>query len=334
MTVRRRTLLAAITTGVLAPALVAPWAAAAEAARTYRVALLGLMKRGSPDAVFFRNALLAGLAAHGYADGRNLVLDVHTADGDPRDLPRLAAAVARQGYDVIVTTTNEVSSAAKAATVKVPIVMALCRDPVGAGLVRSIGRPGGNLTGLTFDSSPEAYAKPLEFLKEISPGLKRVAVLRSSGLLWEPNSAVLAETGRRLAIEIEPIDLRGGVGIDEAFLRMKRNRVGAFLFWPDPVTYHERGRIALAAERDRLPSASLMSQYPESGGLLSYGPNLNDLFRRAAAYVDKILKGANPGDLAIEQPAVFELTINAKVAGALGVTVPVGLLLRADRVIE
>lgn len=279
-------------------------------------------------------ALEGGLQDRGYAGGRNLVLEYHTADGKPDRLPDVAAAVVRQHFDVIVTTTNEVTAAARRATSTVPIVMVLGGNPVRAGFITSIAKPGGNITGLTFDAAPEAYAKPLEFLKEVSPRLSRIAVLRNTAPLWEPMWAAARDAGMKLAVELHPVDVRTPEDIEPAFSTMKRHGIRAFLFWPDPVTYPLRNRVAELALKDRLPSASLVRQFADAGGLMSYGPSLVDLFRRAALYVDKILKGAKPADLPVEQPIKFELVINLKTAKVLGISIPPSLLIRADQVLE
>ena len=319
---------------VLALGLLPTSADAQSSARAHRVALLGLQPLAGGDQAFFMKALGDGLRDLGYVEGRNLVLDFHTADGKPDRLAEVAGRVAGLNYDVIVTSTNEVTAAAKRATSTVPIVMAVGGNPVRAGLIASIARPGGNVTGLTFDAAPEAYAKPLEFLKELSPGLSRVAVLRSTTPLWEPMWAAARETSHKLGIELLAVDLRTGDDITPAFAAMKTQEARAFLFWLDPVTYSARGRIAELAIQDALPSASLVRQFADAGGLMSYGPSLSDLFRRAAGYVDRILKGAKPADLPVEQPTRFELAINLRTAKALGIAMPQSLLLRADRVIE
>jgi putative tryptophan/tyrosine transport system substrate-binding protein len=306
-------------------------ALAQQAGRVYRVALLGLLPRASGTP--FLNALSGGLRQLGYVEGRNLVLEYHTADGDLARLPQVAANVVRLHFDAIVTTTNETTEAAKQATSSVPIVMVIGGDPVRTGLIASIARPGGNITGLTFDAAPETYAKPLEFLKEISPALSRVAVLRSTGSTWEPRWASARDMGRKMAIDLDPIELRGVHDIALAFTTMRQRDVRAFLFWPDPVTYPARREIAELAIKDGLLSASLVGQYADSGGLLAYGPSLGDLFRRSATYVDKVLRGARPADLPVEQPAKYELVVNVRTAKALGVTIPQSLLVRADRVI-
>jgi putative ABC transport system substrate-binding protein len=294
--------------------------------------LFGLLPRAA--GAFFLRTLADGLRDQGYVEGRNLVLEYHTADGNPARLPEVAAQVVRLNFDVIVTTTNESTGAAKQATTTVPIVMVIGGDPVRSGLIASIARPGGNITGLTFDAAPEAYAKPLEFLREISPKLLRIAVLRSTAPAWEPRWASARDVGSKMAIDLEPIDLRAADDIAPAFATMRQRSIRAFLFWPDPVTYVARGQIAELAIKEGLLSGSLVGQYADSGGLLAYGPSLGDLFRRSAVYVDKILKGAKPADLAVEQPTKYELVINLKTAKALGVTVPQSLLIRADRVVE
>jgi putative ABC transport system substrate-binding protein len=296
------------------------------------VALLGLLPPAAGAS--FLKALSDGLREHGYVEGRNLVLQAHTADGNPARLPELAAQVVRLNFDVIVTTNNETTGAAKQATTSVPIVMAMSGNPARAGLIASIARPGGNITGLTFDAAPEAYSKPLEFLKEISPKLSRIAVLRSTRPLWEPMWVSARDAAGKMRIELQPVDLRTVEDIAPAFSLMKQQGIRAFLFWPDPVSYAARGQIAELALKEGLLSGSLVGQYADSGGLLAYGPNLSDLFRRSAVYVDKILKGAKPADLPVEQPSKFELVINLKTAKALGLTIPQSLLIRTDRVIE
>lgn len=325
---RRRLLVAASGLAVLAPAL-----RAQQAGRVYRVALLGLQRRAAGTHEFFLRPLAAGLKEAGFAEGRNLTLDFHTADGDPARLPAVAAEVVRQKYDVIVTSTNEVTAAAMAASRTVPIVMAVGGNPLRAGFIASMARPGGNVTGLTFDAAPEAYAKPLEFLKAIAPDLPRVAVLRSTAKLWEPMWAEFEAMGGKLGIAVEPVDVRTPADIAPAFAAMKERGVRAFVFWPDPITFPVRAQIAELALKERLMSASLISEFAASGGLISYGPNLRDLFRRAGLYAGRILNGARPGDLPVEQPTKYELILNLQTAAGLGMAIPASLRLRADRVI-
>jgi putative tryptophan/tyrosine transport system substrate-binding protein len=313
--------------------LAAPLAAdAQQTGNVHRVAVLGLLP--NQFALPFLNALREGLRDLGYVDRRNLVLDYLTADAKPERLPEVAADAVRLGYDVIVTTTNEVTAAGKRATSTVPIVMVVTADPVGAGLIASLARPGGNLTGLTTDAAPEVYAKPIEFIKEILPRVAQIAVLRRPGTGWDQVWSAASDVARKLSINLRPFDIRTAADIETAFRTLKAERVRAFMFWPGSVTYPFRKQVADLALKDGLVSASFIRQFPDAGGLLSYGPHAFDLFRRAAVHVDKILKGAKPADLPVEQPTKFELVINLKTAKALGLTIPPTLLLRADQVIE
>ena len=238
--------------------------------------------------------------------------------------------------DVIVAQVTVASLAAKGATRTIPIVMQGVSDPVGTGLVASLARPGGNITG-TSAMSAEVIGKSLELLKETVPKLSRVAVL------WNPDNAIfqaqmLRETqiaAGALAVELQIFAARGADEIDQAFAAMTRGRVGALLVLPDPVfNSHHRGRIVGLAERSRLPAMYGSRDFAAAGGLMTYGPNYADQFRRAAAYVDKILKGTSPTDLPVEQATKFELVINLKTAKTLGLTIPIPLLGRADEVIE
>ena len=300
--------------------LAAPLAAdAQQTGNVHRVAVLGLLP--NQFALPFLNALRDGLRDLGYVDRRNLVLDYLTADAKPERLPEVAADAVRLGYDVIVTTTNEVTAAGKRATSTVPIVMVATADPVGAGLIASLARPGGNLTGLTSDAAPEVYAKPIEFIKEILPRVAQIAVLRRPGTGWDQLWSAASDVARKLSIELRPFDIRTAADIETAFRTLKAERVRAFMFWPGSVTYPFRKQVADLALKDGLVSASFIRQFPDAGGLLSYGPHAFDLFRRAAVHVDKILKGAKPADLPVEQPTKFELVINLKTAKALGLTI-------------
>jgi putative ABC transport system substrate-binding protein len=307
---------------------------AAQPVRSARLALLGLQPLAAGTHVFFTRAISAGLRDYGYVEGHNVTLDFHTADGKPERMAEVAAQVARAGYDVIITSTNEVTLAAKQATNSIPIVMALGGNPVGAGLVASVARPGGNITGLTFDAAPEAYAKPLEFLREIQPAVRQIGALRSTASMWEPMWSATRQAGARLGIDVTPIDVRTRDDIAPAFEAMIRRGCGAFIFWPDPITFPVVGDVARQAISHRLLGASLVAQFADAGGLLSYGPSIADLFRRTSGYVARILKGAKPAELPIEQPTKYELVLNLKSARAIGVTVPRSLALRADRLID
>ena len=250
-------------------------------------------------------------------------------------LPALAADLVRLGVDVIVTGANPTTVAAMKATTTIPIVMANGVDPVSAGLVASLARPGGNVTGLAVDAGGEILGKRFELLKEILPNLSRV------GILWNPDVATnrsrqtsMTETARTLGLTTIPVEARGLDALEQAFAIMVRERAQAFVMQGDSVLYNYRSQIAEMALRNRLPAASVQRELAEAGFLLTYGADIRDLFRRSAVFVDKIFKGAKPADLPVEQPTKFELVINLKTAKALGIIVPPTLLTRADEVIE
>jgi putative ABC transport system substrate-binding protein len=235
--------------------------------------------------------------------------------------------------DVIVAASGAATRAVQQTTRTIPIVMSLVADPVGSGLVASLARPGGNVTGLTI-MAPDLMAKRLELLKEVVPKVSRVAFLTnpdnpaSARFLREAEAAA-----RALGVRLQTLEARNPQEIDSAFAVMTRERAGALLYPHDAIFFTQRRQVAELAAKGRLPSLGT-SDYPDAGGLMSYGPNIPDLERRAATYVDKILKGAKPGDLPIEQPTKFELVINLKTAKALGLTIPQSILVRADHVIQ
>jgi putative ABC transport system substrate-binding protein len=250
-------------------------------------------------------------------------------------LPALAAELVRLGVDVIVTAAHQNTVAAMKATTTIPIVMTNSVDPVGAGLVANLARPGGNVTGFGVDAGDEIFGKRLELLKETLPNLKRV------GILWNPDFAPnrsrltsMREAAQMLGLTLVPAEARGLDALEQAFATMVRESAQAFVVLGEPVLFNCRGQIAVMAIRERLPAISTAREYAEAGVLLSYGPDLQDQFRRSAAFVDKIFKGAKPADLPVEQPTKFELVVNIKTAKALGVDVPPSVLARADEVIE
>jgi putative ABC transport system substrate-binding protein len=269
----------------------------------------------------------------GYVEGMNLVVERRFAAFKYDRLPDLAAELVRLKPDLIVTVGNPSIAALKQATTTVPIVMTRAIDPVGAGLVTSLARPGGNITGLTQSTGPEFIAKELAILNEIVPKLSRVAILRQTGRAGA-EAAVLELTARKLGLTILFADVRTPSDIEGAFATMTRSRAGAFLILGGRMTYASRQQIADLAVQHRLPGLSLIRAYAEAGLLLTYGPNAVAQYRGAATYIYKILKGAKPGDLPIEQPTTFELVINMKTAKAFGLTIPPSLLLRAGEVIE
>jgi putative tryptophan/tyrosine transport system substrate-binding protein len=267
-------------------------------------------------------------------EGKNVVFERRYAENRLERLPELAADLVRLKVDVIVAGGTLAPLAAKRATSTIPIVMTAPGDPVGSGLVASLARPGGNVTGVSL-MGPDLGGKRLELLKELLPGLTRVAVLWNAAT---PNSAVVLkevqEAGRRLGIEVQSLEVRGPDDFDGTFEAATKQRLDAMITAEDPLTLSYRKRIADFATGQHLPSISGLREFVEVGGLISYGANLDDLYRRAAGYVDKILKGAKPADLPVEQPTKFDLVINLTTAKALGLAVPPSLLARADKVIE
>jgi putative ABC transport system substrate-binding protein len=275
-----------------------------------------------------------GLRDLGYVEGRNIELVVRWAEGHLERLPALAAELVRMKVDVIVAVNSPSILAAKKATQTIPIVMPLSSDPVGDGLVASLARPGGNITGLSL-MAPELSTKRLQLLKEVFPKLRPVAAL------WNPDYAGMAARFRQaqgaapsVGMEVRSVEIRDSGELERALAELDRNRPGALLLLADPLTLSQRLRIVEYAAEQKLPAMYELSQFVDAGGLMSYGPNVDDIVRRSATYVDRILKGAKPADLPIEQPAKFELVINLKTANALGVTIPQSVLLQADRVVE
>ena len=299
-----------------------------QAKKVYRVAFL---RAGQPPKTWVE-AFQQGLRERGYIDGRNLIVEFRFTDGTVDQLPRLAEELVRLKVDVIVASAAPPAVAAKKVTTSVPIVFVGVADPVELGLVRSLARPGGNITGLA-DSGPDLAAKRLELLRELVPKLRRVAMLWHSenpGNLLQLKRAEVA--ARTLGIQLDPVPVQGTDDFDAAFKAMRA--ADALLQANAPLFTAHRARIVELAATSRLPAVYAVRETADVGGLMSYGPHYPDLLRRAGAYVDKILKGANPADLPVEQPTKFEFVINLRTAKALGLTIPPSLLLRADQVIE
>jgi ABC-type uncharacterized transport system substrate-binding protein len=312
-----------------------PLAARAQqpAGRIYRVAFLATPVR--EQAPHLIKAFEDGLRSLGYRAGDNVAIEYRFANGELERLPALAAELVRLGVDVIVTVANPSIVAATTATTTVPIVMIGGVDPVSTGLVASLARPGGNVTGLTPDAGSEILGKRFELLKEILPNLARVGILFNPDVAFNRSRQTsMTETARTLGLTTIPVEARGLDALEQAFAMMVRERVQAFVMQGDSVLYNNRGQIVEMALRNRLPAASLQKEYADAGFLMTYGADTRDLYRRAAGLVDKILKGAKPADLPVEQPTKFELVINLKTAKALGIIVPPTLLARADEVIE
>jgi putative tryptophan/tyrosine transport system substrate-binding protein len=279
-------------------------------------------------------AFRQGLRELGYGEGKNIVIEWRYAEGKLDRLPALLAELVRLKVDVIVTAGPPGTRAAKEAAVTIPIVMAQDSDPVANGFVASLARPGGNITGLA-TLSPEISGKRLELLKETIPRLSRVAVLGTS---TEPgNVQSLKETelaARALGVKLQYLDVRGPNDIESAFRAASKGRADAVLVLASAIFAAHRTQVVEHAVNSRLPAIFWLSDFVEDGGLMTYGVSFADLFRRAATYVDKILKGAKPADLPVEQPTRFELVINLKTAKQIGLTIPPNVLAQADRVIK
>jgi putative tryptophan/tyrosine transport system substrate-binding protein len=279
-------------------------------------------------------AFRQGLRDIGYVEGENIVIEDRYADGKFDRLPALAAELVRLKVDVIITAGPPVTRAVKEATATIPVVMAQDGDPVGNGFVASLARPGGNITGMS-QLAPEISGKQLELLNETVPNLARVAVLGTS--TRPGNAQALKETelaAGTFGLRLQYLDVRGPKDIETAFREARKGRAGAVLVLQGPVFTSQRTQVADLAAKTRLPAIYPQTEYTEAGGFMSYGVNTSDLFRRAAYHVDRILKGAKPADLPVEQATKFELMINLKAARQIGLTVPPSVLARADRVIR
>jgi putative ABC transport system substrate-binding protein len=327
----RRTFLAGSGAVLLGAPLVAD---AQPAGRVPRIGFLGT--RAPSDMSPQLDAFRQGLRELGRVEGQNIVIDYRFAEGRFDRLPDLAAELVRLKVDIIVTAGTSGVAAARKATDTIPIVMiAGSADPVGLGFIASLARPGGNVTGLSFSVSSEIFGKGLQLLKETLPKVRRVAILSNPDNPVQPlNIRDVNVASRSLGVQLQLLEARGPNDFDGAFAAMATERVGALLVVVDPVFILHRTRLADLAARSRLPAAYGTRESVEAGGLMSYGPSLRDLFRRSATFVDKILKGAKPGDLPVEQPTKFELVINLKTAKALGLTIPPSLLQRADEIIQ
>jgi putative tryptophan/tyrosine transport system substrate-binding protein len=303
---------------------------AQQSGKVYRIGYLGSAARGP-----FSDAFAQGLREHGYELGKNLIIEYRLAEGKFDLLPSLATELVRLNVDVIVTSINPTIVAAMQATATIPIVMTFSNDPLGAGLVANLARPGGNLTGLTIDTGDEFLGKRLELMKEASGNLSRVAVLyNSTNVAHQLYLKNLEAPARVLKFTLIPVGYRDPGDFENAFHTIASAQAGAVFLFSDGASFGQRLLIANLAVKRRIPSGFPAKEYVEAGGLLSYGPDLVHISRRGATYVDKILKGANPGDLPIEQPTKFELAINLKTAKQIGLTIPPGVLARADRLIR
>jgi putative ABC transport system substrate-binding protein len=300
-----------------------------------KVPRIGFLIASAPSAIAPRmDTFRQGLREHGYVEGKNIVIERRHADGKSDHLPALAAELVSLKVDVIVTSGPTATRAAQGASSTIPIVMTFDDDPVGSGFVTSLARPGGNITGLS-RLTPELSGKQLELLKEIVPSLSHLAVFGNStqpGNTQSLNEVELA--ARPLRVQVQYLDISGPKDIETAFRAASKGRAEAVIVLSSPVLFSQLAQVIDLAAKSRLPAIYYAREFAEGAGLMTYGPSITDLFRRAATYVDKILKGAKPADLPVEQPTKFEFVINLKTAKQIGLTIPPNVLARADRVIK
>ena len=308
----------------------------ADAQQSKKIAKIAFLAPSTPAAAaHLLEAFRQGLRELGYVEGKTFVLEVRYGEARAERISELARELVGLKVDVIVTGTDGAIAAVKRETQTIPIVMGNSSDPVGTGFVASLARPGGNVTGVS-SMSPELSGKRLELLREVVPGLSRVA------FLWNPDirGAVLDynETegaARTLGLRVQSVEVVRAEDFDRAFSAVTKERAQAFIMpAANPVGFANRGQIASFAQKNRLPSMYAQREYVDAGGLMSYGPSTAVLWRRAAVYIDKILKGAKPADLPVERPTKFELVINLKTANQIGLTIPPNVLARADKVIK
>jgi putative ABC transport system substrate-binding protein len=324
-------LLVTLALGILG---VPPAGDAQPAGKVYRIGYLNPHSPATSPGLI--DAFRQGLREHGYIEGQNITIEYRWAEERIERLPDLATELVRLKVDLIVVSTDPGALAAKKATSTIPIVFVAVTDPVGLGLVVSLGRPGGNMTGLPHIAR-ELTPKRLELLKEAVPGATRVAVL------WGPDTRLrglrevlkpIEIAARKLGVQLQSLEVQNPDELATAFSALTRKRADALLLVNEALFYSERARIVELAAKSRLPVMAWLSVFVEAGGLISYGPNLVEQWRRLAYYVDRILKGAKPADLPVEQPMTLELVINLKTAKALGLTIPHSVLFRADKLIE
>jgi putative ABC transport system substrate-binding protein len=317
--------------GMAAAAALAPSATYAQMPVTAR--RVGLLMTTTPTAAAHIVVAFAdGLRALGHVEGKNVLFEYRWAVGDRERFAEMAADLVRQHVDVLVASSQAAALAAQRATRTIPIVMVNASDPVEAGLVASLARPGGNVTGLSQQLTREIRAKQLQLLKEMLPKMSWVAVLHS--VATTVGLAEYKAAGQILAIRVQVVEIRNRDDLEPAFAALARERIDALLVPADPFLFTERQRVAELAREHRLPGMYSTREYAEAGGLMSYSAGLSEQFRRAASYVDKILRGASPTTLPVEAPSQYELVINLKTAKALGLMIPPSLLQRADQVVE
>jgi putative ABC transport system substrate-binding protein len=309
--------------------------AVAQAQQPTKIPRIGFVSAASASSVSTRaEAFRLGLHDLSYVEGKNIIIEYRYAEGKLDRLPALVAELVRLNVDIIVSAGSAVTRPAKETTNTIPIVMAFDIDPVASGFIASLARPGGNITGLaTLD--PEISGKRLEVLREIVPKLSHVAVFGDSANVG--NAQALKEVERAaeaFKVKLQYLDVRDYKDVETLFQTVTKGRAGAVLVLSSPLLLSQRKQVAELAVKSRLPAILPQSEYVEDGGLMTYGPSITDLFRRAATFVDKILKGRKPSDLPVEQPMKFEFIVNLKAAKQIGLTVPPNVLVRADKVIR
>ena len=327
--IARRRLLVAFSLGALAEIL--------PASAQQRIKHIGFLYYGSRQSALQTGrygAFLDGMRELGYVEGKDFVIEARFADGRNESLPELVAQLARLQVDVIVATGGQTAQAAQQVAPAIPVVMTVAADPVGDGYAASFARPGGNYTGLT-SANVDTVLKSFEMVRAVVPRLSRLAVLLNSLVKSQPRQVTAIETeARKSGIQVLAVDAHSAEDIERGFANVVRQRAGALIILGDTFLIQQARQIAELCLKHRVASLYPTPDYPEAGGLMSYGPDVTYNFRRAAYYVDRIVKGAKPGELPFEQPMRFQLVLNLRTAKAIGLTVPRELLLRADRVIE
>ncbi len=325
----RKIIICLLTTALLSTA---PFVEAQQAKKVFRI---GFLASSSGERLKGRMAAFQqGLQELGYVDGKNFAIEHRSAAGQFKKLPDLAAELVRLKVDIFVAEGAPAAHAAKNATSVIPIVIGNAADPVGTGLVASLARPGGNITGLS-DFNLAVITKRLELIKEVAPSASRIAILLNPGNPTNPlQLKEIQAAAPALAVKLSPLEANGPEEIERAFITIRKERAGALIVFGDPMFGTHRRRITALAVKNRLPAIYGGSDNIDVGGLMSYGTSFQELYRRAAVYVDKILRGAKPADLPIEQPTKFELVINLNAAKQIGLTIPPNVLARADRVIR
>lgn len=310
------------------------WPLGARTQQPAKIYRIGILTLGVGPSTLIAAAFRQGLREHGYVAGQNIALAYRFAEGRTDRLPAMATELVRMNVDIIVTESTAAAVVAKQATQTIPIVMAIAADVVGAGLVTGLARPGGNITGFSMVIKG-VMGKRLQLLKEVAPKTSLV------GVIWNPSNpsherqlGEIEAAARSLGLQLQPVETRNPADLDAAFKAMISARANAVFIFGDGMMFKERTRIVEFARSSGLPGLFADREFAEAGGLMVYGPNLASHFRRAAVYVDKILKGAKPGDLPIQQPTMFELIINMKTAEALGISIPESVLVRVDELIE